>query len=297
MCIIIVKRENHCQSLPASNPNIIFEIHGQNISIDHNNSASLKYTVGTIATYKCKNPKQNYSQLWTCTKNSDSYYSWKKNNDIVCEGIFINKYATSFGNYTTLHDQKKMPTESPSKGDLTEKPNNLFTTETAEIHDFDSETQTSDRARSLPSANLPRDLLIGICSFLGFVLIAVLFGILYKNRYLFFNSQFSFRWIFNEIIFICLTTGLGLARGIKMFPTMQGNHRSHPCWKGKTNWNQNLLVEKKTSSTPTLFLLKSIKKPSTLKLKSEKLGNQFQPLNLLSTTTNYTPPTLKSVIR
>jgi hypothetical protein len=31
---------------------------------------------------------------------------------------------------------------------------------------------------------LSRNLIIGICSFLGFVLIAVLFGVLFKNRYI-----------------------------------------------------------------------------------------------------------------
>jgi hypothetical protein len=74
-----------------------------------------------------------------------------------------------------------VPTETPSKGDITETPINFFTAETAETYDFGSETQTNDSARSAP-VNFPRDLLIGICSVLGLVMIAVLFGILYKNK-------------------------------------------------------------------------------------------------------------------
>ncbi|EFX79921.1 hypothetical protein DAPPUDRAFT_319124 [Daphnia pulex] len=77
----------------------------------------------------------------------------------------------------------KVPTESPREMPVVDEPyggttKNPFIEET---HDFGSETQTNDSARSLP-VNFPRDLLIGICSFLGLIMIAVLFGILYKNK-------------------------------------------------------------------------------------------------------------------
>ncbi len=51
---------------------------------------------------------------------------------------------------------------------------------THESHMNDNKRTPSDPG----SSSLLRDLLIGICSSLGFVMIAVLFGILYKNRYM-----------------------------------------------------------------------------------------------------------------
>ncbi|XP_046446066.1 uncharacterized protein LOC124195620 isoform X2 [Daphnia pulex] len=109
------------------------QIHGQNISIEHNNT-SLNYTVETVAVFKCKNPKSNASQEWRCTAENNKTYSWKQktNKTKDCE--------------ETSTQSKELFSAFPSR-----------------------------------SGNLS-DLLIGICSFLGFIMIVVLFGLLYKNR-------------------------------------------------------------------------------------------------------------------
>lgn len=90
--ILVVPRENHCRSPLVSNPNMFVQIHGQNISIEHNNT-SLNYNVETVAIFKCRNPKSNVSQEWRCTENNKTY-SWKQKPSETkdCEGIFMYKY-------------------------------------------------------------------------------------------------------------------------------------------------------------------------------------------------------------
>jgi hypothetical protein len=117
MYIIKVKRKEHCRSPPVIGPNIIVQIHGQNISIDYNDTtSSLNYTVGTIASYKCKNSEPdatNDQQFLKCThfllKLKHFNYSWapitKYAKDLDCgsnEGIFIRTISINLGNDAKL---------------------------------------------------------------------------------------------------------------------------------------------------------------------------------------------------
>lgn len=116
MHIISVKRMDHCRSPPAIGLHIIVQIHGQNISIDNNDTTSLNYTEGTLATYECKDsqPKtENDQQVWKCTQFKQSYnihfnYSWapikKYAKDLDCgsnKGIFI-RLSINLGNDAKL---------------------------------------------------------------------------------------------------------------------------------------------------------------------------------------------------
>lgn len=93
--LILLKRENHCRSPPAtSSANIVVQIDGQNINIDDSNMTSLNYSERTLAIYKCKNPKPNATenqQSWRCNRKNNTY-SWEKigpnTTDLFCDGTF-----------------------------------------------------------------------------------------------------------------------------------------------------------------------------------------------------------------
>lgn len=66
-----MKKEEHCRSPPAiQNQNIFMEIQGRNFTIDDNYTSAL-YSLGTTATYKCKESKPNAKEnkrVFRCTK-------------------------------------------------------------------------------------------------------------------------------------------------------------------------------------------------------------------------------------
>lgn len=100
--LFTVKRGEHCLP-PEIVPNFFVQIDKLNVS---NVNPKVRYLEGTIATYKCMNPKlPKVQQTWQCTNKNgiikkimaplfDAVYSWKQ--------INLNKQDLHCGKISTL---------------------------------------------------------------------------------------------------------------------------------------------------------------------------------------------------
>lgn len=176
------ERKKHCLWPPVPiGPNIFVQIDSQNVSIvDSSANSARYYSENTIATYKCMYPQflggKEVHQTWRCIKEEHKKYVLYLRYTTVVSWKWINQTAQDL-----LCDPPLDTPNRTEKHSIT-KTTSIFTTETSFTfgrNDFDFINFT-DRQQTTR-----RNVIIGICGAMAFVLITLLLGVFYRNRLMF----------------------------------------------------------------------------------------------------------------
>lgn len=179
---ITEERKKHCLWPPVPiGPNIFVQIDSQNVSIvDSSANSARYYSENTIATYKCMYPQflggKEVHQTWRCIKEEHKKYVLYLRYTTVVSWKWINQTAQDL-----LCDPPLDTPNRTEKHSIT-KTTSIFTTETSFTfgrNDFDFINFT-DRQQTTR-----RNVIIGICGAMAFVLITLLLGVFYRNRYIY----------------------------------------------------------------------------------------------------------------